>query len=149
MATKQQIQTELAQAMKEKNEIKVSVLRMLKASILKFEVSGKEKKDATDEDILTLINREIKQRRDSASQYKAGNRFEMAEKEEKELEILLEYMPTQMSEEEITKLAKEAVEQSGAKSKADIGRVMGLLMPKVKGQADGALVNKVVASLLE
>ena len=149
MAMKQQIQMDLAQAMKKKDDTKVSVLRMLKASILKFEVSGKEKTEATDEDILGLVNKEIKQRKDSAEQFKEGNRFEMAEKEEKEMEILIAYMPPQMSEEEIKKIAQEVIDETGAKSKQDIGRVMGALMPKVKGQADGAVVNKVVAELLE
>ena len=149
MALKQQIQTELAEAMKGKDDIKVSVLRMLKADILKFEVSGKDTIDATDEDILALVSKGIKQRKDSAEQFKKGNRFEMAEKEEKEIEVLLAYMPPQMSEEEVLKIAKEVIAETGAKSKADIGRVMGKLMSKVKGQADGAIVNKVVASLLE
>lgn len=145
---KQQIQDDLTQSMKDKNELKVSVLRMLKAAILKFEVSGKDKKDATDEDILGLINKEIKQRRDSAEQFKEGNRFEMAEKEEKEMEVLIAYMPPQMSEDEVRKIAKEVIAETGAKSKQDIGRVMGAIMPKVKGQADGSIVNKVVAELL-
>jgi len=148
MALKQQIQTELAEAMKSKDENKVGTLRMLKAAILKFEVSGNEKKDATDEEVLTIIGKEIKQRKDSAEQFKQGNRFEQAEKEEQEIEVLMAYMPPQMSEEEVMKIAKETVAELGATSKADIGKVMGAMMPKVKGQADGSVVNKVVASLL-
>lgn len=148
MALKNQIQQDLTEAMKAHDENKTSVLRMLKAAILKFEVSGSEKKDATDEDVVSIINKEIKQRRDSAEQFKKGNRFEMAEKEEKEIEVLLDYMPPQMSEEEVRKIAKEVIEETGAKSKQDIGRVMGVMMGKVKGQADGSLVNEVVASLL-
>jgi uncharacterized protein YqeY len=147
MALKQKIQEDLTAAMKAKNELKVSTLRMLKAAILNFEVSG-ERKEATDEDILTVISREIKQRRDSAEQFKAGNRFEQAEKEEQEIKVLQEFLPPQMTEQEITNLAKEAIAATGAHAKSDIGKVMGVLMPKVKGKADGALVNKVVASLL-
>ena len=148
MAIKNQIQQDLSEAMKAHNENKTSVLRMLKASIFKFEVAGSEKKDATDEEIVTIINKEIKQRRDSAEQFKKANRFEMADKEEKEIEVLLTYMPPQMNEEEIRKIAKEVIVEVGAKSKQDIGRVMGVMMGKVKGQADGSLVNEVVASLL-
>lgn len=148
MALKQQIQTEMISAMKAKDDLKVSVLRMLKAAILKFEVSGSEKKDATDADVLQLIGKEIKQRRDSAEQFKAGNRFESAEKEEKEIEYLLSYLPPQMGEEELKKVVAEVITEVGAKSKQDMGRVMGAVMEKVKGQADGGMVKDIVASLL-
>lgn len=137
----------MVSAMKSGDTLKVSVLRMLKAAILKFEVAG-ERKEATDEDILQLINREIKQRRDSAEQFRAGNREESADKEEKEIEFLLAYMPPQLSEEEIAELVKQAMAETGAQGKSDMGKVMGAVMPKLKGQADGAIVNKVVNSLL-
>jgi len=148
MALKQQIQTEMMEAMKVKDELRVGVLRMLKAAILKFEVAGSEKKDATDEEVLQIINKEIKQRRDSAAQFKEGNRFESAEKEEKEIEVLLAYMPPQMSEDELKKVITEVIAEVGAKSKQDMGRVMGTVMDKVKGQADGGMVKDIVASLL-
>jgi len=147
MALKQHIQAEMVAAMKAGDKIKTDVLRMLKAAILKQEVSG-ERKEASDEEILEIINREIKQRRDSAEQFKAGNRFELAEKEEKEIDVLLEYMPKQLTEEEIVQIAKETIAEVGAKSKADTGRVMGAIMPKVKGKADGTVVNRVVSALL-
>jgi hypothetical protein len=120
---------------------------MLKAAILKFEVAG-EKKEATDEDVLNLIGREIKARREAASQFRDGNRFELAEKEDKEAEVLLEFMPPQLTEEEITVIVKEVIAETGAKDKQDVGRVMGAVMPKVKGRADGAIVGKVVNILL-
>lgn len=148
MALKQQIQTEMISAMKAKDELKVGVLRMLKAAILKFEVSGSEKKDASDADVLQIIGKEIKQRRDSAEQFKEGNRFESAEKEEKEIEYLLAYMPPQMSEDEVRQVISEVISEVGAKSKQDMGRVMGAVMDKVKGQADGGMVKDIVASLL-
>lgn len=134
--------------MKEKDETRTNVLRMLKAAIMKFEVEGGERKEATDEDIMKLIQREIKSRRDSAEQFRKGNRMEMAEAEEAEIEVLMEYMPPQMSEEDITKVVKEVIEETGAKSKQDLGRVMGVLMPKIQGQADGALVSKIVNEML-
>jgi len=147
MALKHQVQKDMMDAMKAHDELKVSALRMLKAAVLKFEVSG-ERKEATDADVLTIIGKEIKSRRDSAEQFRAGNRPEMADKEEKEIEVLLAYMPPQMSEEELTKVAKEVIASMGATSKAELGKVMGAMMPKVKGLADGDLVSKVVKSLL-
>ena len=148
MALKNQVQDQLTEAMKAKDETRVSVLRMLKAAIMKFEVEGGERKEATDEDVLKLIQREIKSRRDSIEQFRKGNRVDLAEAEEKELEILAEYMPPQLSEDEIIKIARATIEEVGAKSKADMGLVMGKLMPKIQGQADGGLVNQVVNSLL-
>lgn len=147
MALKNQIQADMLAAMKAKDDLKVSTLRMLKAAILKQEVSG-ERKEATDDVILGIIGKEIKSRRDSAEQFRAGNRPEMAEKEEKEIEVLLGYMPPQMSEEELKKVAKEVIASMGASSKADLGKVMGAMMPKVKGMADGDMVSKVVKELL-
>ncbi len=147
MALKHQVQQDMLNAMKAHDEIKLSALRMLKAAILKFEVSG-ERKEATDQDVLSLIGKEIKSRRDSVEQFKAGNRPEMAEKEEKEIAVLLEYMPPQMSEEEVTKIAIAVVDELGAKSKADLGKVMGTVMARVKGMADGTMVNNVVKKLL-
>ena len=148
MALKNQIQQDMLASMKAQDEVRLSALRMLKAAILKWEVSGSEKKEATDEDVLQIINKEVKQRKDSIEQFKNGNRPELAEKEEKEMVILQAYLPAQLTEAEILNLAKDAVAESGASSKADIGKVMGKLMPKVKGKADGALVNKVVNGLL-
>jgi len=144
---KHQVQEDMLNAMKAHDDAKVSVLRMLKAAILKFEVSG-DRKEATDADVLNLVSKEIKSRRDSVEQFKAGGRDEMAEKEEKEIAILLEYMPPQMGEDEVTKIAIQVVDEMGAKSKAEMGKVMGAVMGKVKGMADGDMVKKVVMKLL-
>lgn len=148
MALKNEIQADLVTSMKAKDEVRVSALRMLKAAILKFEVASGERREATDSDILGLVQKEIKQRHDSIEQFQKGNRFDMAEREEKEMAVLREYMPPQMSEEEVLKLAEAAVEKSGARGKGDIGKVMALLMPQVKGKADGSMVNKIVSELL-
>ena len=147
MSLKDQLQKDLIEAMKGKNEAGVGALRLLKTSIMKFETAG-EKKVATDEDILTLVNKEIKQRKDSIEQYEKGNRPELAAIEKAEMDFLEKYMPTQMGEEEIKAIIKEAITSTGASSKADIGKVMGAIMPKVKGKADGGLVNKLVMSML-
>ena len=143
-----QINTDLLNAMKAKEEIKLGALRMLKAAIMKFEVSDGAKKEASDEAVLTLVNKEIKSRRDSVAAFKTGGRDDMAAREEAEIACLTTYMPTQLSEDEIRAIAKEAIALSGASSKADFGKVMGAMMPKVKGKADGQVVSKVVGELL-
>ena len=148
MLLKEQIQKDMIEAMKAKEEIRLGALRMLKAEIMKFEVSGSEKKEAKDEDVLQLIGKQIKQRDDAAEQYKKGNRPELAEKEEKEAEILKKYLPAQMSEAEVKKIIEDTIKELGATSKADLGKVMGAIMPKVKGKADGKLINQIVGQLL-
>ncbi|MCA9374415.1 GatB/YqeY domain-containing protein [Candidatus Peregrinibacteria bacterium] len=147
MALKNTIQDELKKSMLAKDETRTSVLRMLKADIMKFEVSG-DRKEATDADILQLVQKGIKSRRDSAEQFRNGGREEQAAAEEKEIEVLMEFMPPQMDEQEILELAKAAIAETGAESKADMGKVMGALMPKVQGKADGTLVSKIVNELL-
>ena len=149
MSLKAKIQQDLLQSMKDKEEVKLGALRMLKAAIMKLEVSGKTKKEASDDDVMTLINREVKQRKDSIDAFRQGGREEMAAKEEAEMKILMSYMPEQMSEEEVRKIIQETIAASGAQSKSDLGKVMGALMPKVKGKVDGGLVNRLVAEYLK
>jgi uncharacterized protein YqeY len=142
---KQQIKDELKQAMLAKDTIKTSVLRMLISAIGYAEIQkGGAGYEATDEDVLAVIQKEAKQRKDSIEQYKNANRTELVEKEEKELVLLEKYLPEQMGEDEIKKFVIEAIAKTGASSAADMGKVMGALMPHVKGKADGALVSKIV-----
>ena len=148
MALKNQLQADLIAAMKAKDEVKTGVLRMVKAAILKYEVSG-DRKEATDADILNIINKEIKSRKDSVEQFTGGNRMDLADKENAEIKVLEAYMPPQMSEDEVKQVVLEVMNSTGATSKADIGKVMGPVMAKVKGLADGGMVNKIVGSLLK
>ncbi len=148
MSLKEKIQNDLIVSIKSQESVKTSTLRMLKAEIMKFEVSGGTKKEASDEDILTIIQKQVKQRKDAVRQYKAGNRVELAEKEEAEAKILQKYLPEQMSEEEIKNIVQEAINEVGASSKTDMGKVMGVAMPKLKGRADGKIVNRIVIQLL-
>jgi hypothetical protein len=142
---KQKLQEELKQSMLTRNELKTSVLRMLLSAINYYEISkGGAGYEATEEDIMTVIQNQAKQRRDSIEQFKIANRQELVDKETKELEFLNVYLPEQMSKEEITKLVKEAISQTGATSMTDMGKLMGALMPKIKGKADGNLVTKIV-----
>lgn len=142
---KQKLQQELKESMFARDELKTSVLRMLLSAINYYEIQkGGAGYEASEEDVLAVIQKEAKQRKDSIEQFKNAGRLELADKEQKELELLNVYLPLQMSEEEITKLVKEAISQTGATSMQDIGKIMGVLMPKVKGKADGNLVNNIV-----
>lgn len=142
---KQQLRDELKQSMLARNELRTSVLRLLLSAINYHEIQkGGAGYEATDEDVLTTIQNQAKQRRDSIEEFKKAGRQELADKEAKELEILSAYLPAQMNEEEITKLVKEAISKTQATSMANIGKVMGALMPKIKGKADGNLVSSIV-----
>lgn len=146
---KQKLQEELKQSMLAKSELKTSVLRMLLSAINYYEIQkGGAGYEASEEDILSVVQKEAKQRRDSIEQFKNAGRQELADKEQKELEMLEVYLPEQMSEEEVKKFVKDAITQTGAASMQDIGKVMGALMPKVKGKADGNLVSKLVRESL-
>ncbi len=142
---KQKLQNDLRQSMLAKDELKTSVLRMVISAIGYYEIkTGGAGYEATDEDVLTVIQKEVKQRRDSIEQFKNANRAELVDKETKELEILQGYLPQQMNEDEIRKLVKDTISKLNAISAKDMGRVMGVLMPQLKGKADGTTVSKIV-----
>ena len=146
---KKKLQGELRESMLARDVLKTSVLRMLLSALNYYEIQkGGAGYEATDEDVLAVIQKEAKQRRDSIVEFKKANRQELVEKETKELEMLKVYLPQQMSEEEIKTLVKEAISQAGAKTIADMGKVMGTLMPKVKGKADGGMVSKIARESL-
>lgn len=127
--------------MLEKNELVRDTLRMFLSEVQRFEIDNKEEVD--DSKALQIINKMIKQRNDSISQFKSGGRNDLAEKEEKEVDVLSKYKPAQLSENEITAKVKEAIEQSAASSMQDMGKVMGVLKP-LSGSADMGLVSKIV-----
>ncbi len=161
---KEKIQHNLGEAMKNKKELETSVLRLITAAILnrekekRFKLS-KEKENVseadlekdsqlTDEEVVEILSSEVKKRKEAIEEFEKGGRNDLAEKEKKELEILQNYLPEQLSEEEVKNLAKEVIEKVEAKEIKDMGRVMSELMPKVKGRADGSLVSKIVKELL-
>ena len=147
--TKSELQEELKQSMLARNSLKTSVLRMLLSGINYYEIQkGGAGYTATDEDIMTVVQSEGKKRRDSIEQYTNANRMDLADKEKAELDILSAYLPEQMGEDEVSKLVEEAIKQTGAATLADMGKVMGALMPKVKGKADGTLVSNIVKEKL-
>lgn len=142
---KQKLQEELKQSMLAKDTLRTSVLRMVLSAINYYEIQkGGAGYEATDEDVLSVIQKEAKQRRDSIEQFQKGGRQDLVDKETKELELLQAYLPQQMNEDEIRNLVKEAIAQTQSTTIADMGKVMGALMPKVKGKADSTLVSKLV-----
>jgi len=164
---KQKFREELRQTMLARDVLKTSVLRMVISAIGYYEIQkgtelwkrasspaseadrrGRAGYEATDEDVLSVIQKEVKQRKDSIEQFQKAGRQELVDKETKELELLQKYLPTQMSEEEIKSLVKETIAKTAASSMSDIGKVMGALMLKVKGKADGAIISKIVKEQL-
>ena len=147
--TKAQLRDELKQSMLARNTEKTSTLRMLISAIGYYEIQkGGAGYEATDEDVMNVIQSEAKKRRDSIEQYTSAGRQELADKEQQELVLLQTYLPAQMGEEEVRSLVQEAVSQTGATTPQDMGKVMGALMPKVKGKADGTLVSRLVKEAL-
>jgi len=142
----EQIDQNLTKALKEKDETTISVLRMLKSVIKNKEIEKGKKLE--EEEILELINKEAKKRKEAAQAYEEGGRSELAEQEKKELEILKTYLPEQLSEEEIQKIVEETIKETRASSFQDIGKVIGAVMSKVKGRAEGSMVSKIVKEKL-
>ena len=128
--------------MLDKNDLVRDTIRMFLSEVQRFEIDNKEEVD--DAKALQIINKMIKQRNDSISQFREGGRDDLAEKEEKEVEILSKYKPQQLSEEEVKLKVQEAIQETGASSMQDIGNVMGLLKSSLAGPADMGMVSKIV-----
>ncbi len=148
MSLKEKLTADMKEAMKAKEEGKqrLSVIRLVRGAVRQQEIDGK--KELSDEDVLGVISKEVKQRRDSIEDFKKGGRDDLVAEAEAEIAILMEYLPQQLSEDEVRSLVQEAIAASGATSPKDMGKVMKELMPKVKGRADGKLVNGIVKELL-
>lgn len=134
-------------ALKAGEQIKVSTLRMLISAVKNREIQAG--KDLDDAGVMAVVESQVKSHKESIVQYEKGNRPELARKEKKELEILLAYMPEQLSDADLDKLIDEAVAESGASGPKEMGKVMGVLMPKVKGRADGTVVRQKVQARLQ
>ncbi|WP_086312917.1 glutamyl-tRNA(Gln) amidotransferase subunit E [Enterococcus sp. 7F3_DIV0205] len=134
-------------AMKSKDKDTLSVLRMLKAAIQNEQI--KTSRDLDGEEELTVLSREMKQRRDSLSEFEKAGRDDLADKVKIEITIVEKYMPKQLSEEEIRQIVLTAIDQTGASSPKEFGKVMSAVMPEVKGKADGNQVNAIVKELLQ
>ncbi|WP_042345817.1 GatB/YqeY domain-containing protein [Bacillus massiliigorillae] len=143
MSLLERLNTDMKQAMKNKEKDKLSVIRMVKSS-LQNEAIKLGNAELTEAEELTVLSRELKQRKDSLQEFSNAGRDDLVEKIQTEIKYVEAYMPQQFSEAEVSEIVKETIQSVGATSKADMGKVMGALMPKVKGKADGSLVNKLV-----
>ncbi|WP_096270627.1 GatB/YqeY domain-containing protein [Paucisalibacillus globulus] len=143
MSLLSQLNDDMKQAMKNKDKERLSVIRMVKASLQNESIKLGKSELSEDED-LTILSRELKQRKDSLQEFKSAGREDLVEKLEMEIKIIQEYMPEQLSDEELSVIVQEAIQETGASSKKDMGKVMSAVMPKVKGKADGSKINKLV-----
>lgn len=145
----EKVKEDLVEAMKAKEELKISTLRMFLSAIKNYEIEkGGAGYSASEEDVITILNRQVKQRKDSITAFKEGNRPELAEKEEKELSILQDYLPAQLTNAEIEALVVKAISETGASKAVDIGKVMGKISSDLKGKADMTFVSKLVREKL-
>jgi uncharacterized protein YqeY len=148
MGLRERLDADLKAAMKEKDELKLSVVRMLKSAVRYREVEGEKAVTLDEAGILQVVATEIKRRRDSVEQYRAGGREDLARKEEAEIAILQGYLPAQLSEAELRAKVDEVVARVGAKGPRDMGAVMKALLPEVQGRAEGKLVSDLVKQRL-
>jgi len=138
---------DMKQAMKDKDKLRLSTIRMVRASALNLEKELHRSLD--DNEMLDILSREIKQRKDSLQEFKKAGRDDLVENLAAEIDIISKYLPEQLTEEEIQEIVRQTIQELGASSKADMGKVMGALVPKTKGRADGKLVNQVVQQFLQ
>ena len=146
MSLRQDIHKDIAVAMKSGDKDRLSTVRMLMSAIKYKEVDAH--RELTDEETIAVISTLVKQRQDSIEQFTKGNRMDLVEKETKELEVLRTYLPPQLSETEVRDIIKKAVAETGAQGQKDMGKLMKVVMPQVKGKADGKLVNDIVKEVL-
>ncbi|WP_163327851.1 GatB/YqeY domain-containing protein [Desulfurobacterium thermolithotrophum] len=146
MGLKEQLLQDMKEAMRAKDKVRLSTIRMINSLIKNAEID--KRGELTDDEITQLLMKYAKQRKEAIQMYEKGGRQDLVEKEKAELAVVESYLPKQMSEEEIREVVKEAIEATGASSPKDIGKVMQQVMPKVKGKADGSVVNKIVRELL-
>ena len=146
MSLKEQLANDMKEAMKAKEKERLAVIRMVRGAIKQQEIDNKVELD--DDAVIAVISNEVKMRKDSIADFEKGGRADLVAQNEAEIAFLMPYLPQQLSEDEVRALVKEAVEQTGASSPKDMGKVMGALMPKVKGRADGKMVNTLVKEAL-
>lgn len=139
---KDRLRADLTTSIKARDELRASTLRMVLTAITNAEVAGKEARELTDEDVLGVLTSEGKKRREAAEAFEQAGRAEQAAKERAEFDVLADYLPEQLGAEEITALVAEAIDATGAREDGmrAMGKVMGVLQPKVKGRADGGVV---------
>ena len=148
MSLKEKLQNDLTTAMRARDEVKSSTIRMVLTAIKNEEVSGKEARELSDAEVITVLSREAKKRREAAEAFEQGGAADRAASEKAEGVVIAEYLPKQLSEAEIKELIAAAIAESGATGPAQMGLVMKSLQPKIAGKADGGLVSGLVKAAL-
>ena len=148
MGLKEKLQADLTDAIRSRNEVVSGTVRMLLAAITNEEVAGKTAKVLTDAEIITVLSREAKKRREAVEAYTQAKRDDLAGKEKAEAAVIANYLPEQLSEDEIKKLIVDAIAETDAKGPAGMGLVMKVLQPKIAGKADGGVVSGLVKAAL-
>ena len=144
---KEELLKALKEAMKNKDEIKKDTITLLRSAILQVEKDNQ--KQLSEDEMLAIVSKEVKKRKESIADYEKANREDIVQKLKKEIEILSEYLPEQLSEEEIIKIVEEAINETGSTSPRDMGKVMQAIRPKTNGKADGKVVSQIVREKLE
>ena len=147
MNLSERLNEDMKQAMKSKDKFSLSTIRLIRSAIKNLEIDLK--RCLNDNEVLDILNREIKQRKDALQQYERADRKQLVIDARAEIEFIQKYLPAQFSEEELTSIVQQTIQDIGASSKADMGKVMSMLKPKVKGKADGKLVNQIVLHFLQ
>ena len=147
MTLKQKLQEDLKTSMKNKDTLRKSVITLIRSSIKQVEVD--KRIELNDDDIIDIISKQLKQRNDSLEQFLDAGREDLVEETRSEIEVLKEYLPQQLSEEELNEIVKQTISEVGATSMKDMGTIMTVIKPKTKGRADGKLINKLVKENLQ
>ena len=145
---KARLDADMKTAMKDREagKLRLSVIRMVKSAIKYVEIE--QKRELNDEEVLGILVKEVKQRRDSIEEFRKGNRMDLVEASEAEIQILQDYLPEPLTESELEEIVQAVIQETGAQSKKDMGKVMGLLTARTKGRADGKLLNQIVQKFL-
>ncbi len=147
MTLQERLNEDAKGALRGHHEVRLSILRQVRAAVHNEEIARQKPLD--DDGVLQVVSRIARENRESIEMFQKGNRLDLVQKAEAELAVLMEYLPQQLSREEIIRLARQVIQEVGAKGPTDRGKVMGRLMPQVRGKADGAQVNAVVTDMLE
>lgn len=147
MTLKQKLQEDLKTSMKNKDTLRKSVITLIRSSIKQVEVD--KRIELNDDDVMDIISKQLKQRNDSLEQFLDAGREDLVEETRSEIEVLKEYLPQQLSEEELNEIVKQTISEVGATSMKDMGKIMSVIKPKTKGRADGKLINKLVKENLQ
>ena len=147
MSLKEKLQEDLKFSMKNKDTVKKSVITLIRAAVKQYEVDNRV--ELGDEEIIDIISKQLKQRSDALEEFAKANREDLVNETEAEIKVIKEYLPQQLSEEELNEIVKSTISEVGATSMKDMGKIMSAIKPKTKGRADGKLINKLVKANLQ